>query len=247
MSSKSKKKTPPPASDPSREVKQAEVVAPEAHITDIEDILEVPKGTSPMRYFLMVVGVIFLIAIFAIDPSTFQSAARGGADDFLSWHHPTLGEQKLTHSEFITKKRNLNDLLRLFRSETLTDNEAARFTILTALAKDAGIVITDKELRERLQLIAGSMGVEGNERFKTMMRQSSGGIIGFQETLRDQLSGDRYMQLVATLAIKVSPDDVERIWNEDHQEYAYDFVELEVANLKEEALAQIPDDETLGA
>ena len=242
MSAKSKKKN-KPVSDSAKDVKVAEVVGHEdAHHT-IDEVIDVPKGTSPLKYALMIGLVIFLIAIFAIDPSTFQSATQGGSESYMTWTVPGQPMSELTGSEFIQEKRKLDSLLKLFRQGNLDDTDVARYIVLADLAANAGIAVTDGELRERLRDFAEAFG--GKAGLESYMMRSPGRVIGFQETVRRKMSGDRYLQMILALASHVDPTEVEVSWREAHQEYAYDFVGIEVASLIDDALAEVPDDAAL--
>ena len=237
------KKTHKPAKHSAMDVKVGEVVGAEETHHTLDEVIDVPTGTSPLKYALMIILVIFLIAIFAINPSTFQSATRGGSESYMTWTVPGQGLSELTGSEFIQEKRKLDSLLKLFRQGNLEDSDVARYIVLADLAANSGIAVTDGELTERLRDFAEAFG--GKQGLEAYMMRSPGRVTGFQETVRRKMSGDRYLQMILALASHVDPTKVEKGWRESHQEYAYDFVGIEVANLIEDALAEVPDDAAL--
>ncbi len=208
----------------------------------VEEVIHVPTGRNPLRFLLMVLLVILLTAIFAINPGVFQRAASGSADAFMTWEHPTEGKLEVSGQDFLMAKRDLDHFLRLFGGRP-DDEDTARFLVLDGLAVSAGINVTDAELAEQLRQLASSPAFQDSEALKAYMRRSSGGIPGFQERLRQQLRGQRYVQLLAYFAANPDGEEIEAAWREDHQEHAFDYAELEVASLMDEARAMVPDDE----
>ncbi len=241
MSSKSKKKTLPSAKTSTKDVKVAEVVHDQAaeHL-GLDEVIDVPKGTSPLKWVVMVAVVIGLTVIFAIDPSTVQRATQGGSGTYMSWTSPsTDAKVEMSRGEFLQEMRKLDYYLKMFRRDNLKEEDVAIFILLGELASDAGIAISDDELRERLTEISASSGTAALE---AHMKRSPGRTHGFQETVRALMRGQRYQQLLGTLATNVDPVDVEQTWRDGHQEYAYDYVGLEVAGLIEDALTEVPED-----
>jgi hypothetical protein len=216
----------------------------ESHLAErVEEVIHVPTGTSPLRFVFIVVMVVVLTAIFAMDPGTCQQAARGTGEAYMSWNHPTLGVQELTQPEFYTQKRLLNNL----RGETPTTEQTAEFIVLDELAKDAGVRVTDAELVERLRMIT-EQGFGGDPAaLKAYTQRMEGGPRAFEETLRRQMRVERYGTLLLFLGAEPTPEGIEEAWFDAHQEYAFDYVSIEIASMEEAARAELPDDEGLAA
>ncbi len=248
MSSKSKKSAPASGKKPRSTAAagaESAIGASEKHEIGevVEEVLHVPTGKSPLRFLLVVLLVIVLTALFAVDPGNLLTAMRGGGGSYMTWNHPSQGEIEVSPGQFRNASRRLNDYMGLFNVRT-TAEDTASFLVLDALAQDSGIRITDEELRKRLSELAAAFG-DAAALKQFMQTRTEGGIRGFEETMRQKLSGDRYVKLLAFMAATPDPEAIEKVWLAAHQERAFDYLELEQDALTDEARAELPDDAAL--
>lgn len=253
MSSKSRKhsqnkpRKPQHGGDPGEAALQAaaaKAVSPQPH-DPLEDFIETPKGKSKLQQYFMIFLLIFLLIVFVV-PFALQSAflSNPGEEVLMTWRHPENGLQELTATEFMNTKRELARYKEMFGQRNVTDIDTARFIILDEVAADAGIEISDEDIRRRMQSTLDQLG--GREQYQGAINAAFGSVRRFEEMLRRDMRVGRYVTLLGKLAAVPDPDDIQESWNEQHLEYAFDYIEVEVEELHDEVLATIPADEGEG-
>ena len=218
-----------------------------------EDLIVVPKGQSKLRFFLILALTIFVLLIFTVG-DYFQQTFQGGGRvvEAMSWVDPQSGERhSMDARDFTYAKRSLQLMtdLGLFRpapnpdnprGNRVSDEDAAMWLVLGNRAKEAGIFVTDAEVAEAIG--ARFQRGEDFQRWSQSMRTTPAKV---QEEVRRVLAHQKYK---AFLKSAVSVADTERIaemWAEQHPEYAFQYVQVDVAGYKDEALQNVPADEEL--
>lgn len=253
MSSKSRKQSqnqprkPKHGVDPGEAALQAaaaKAVSPQPH-DPLEDFIETPKGKSKLQQYFMIFLLIFLLIVFVV-PFALQSAFLGnpGEELLMTWRHPQDGLQELSATEFMNTKRELARFKEMFGQRNVDDLDTARFIILDQVAAEAGIEISDEDIRRRMQSTLEELG--GREQYQGLINASFGSVRRFEEMLRRDMRVGRYVTLMGRLGSVPDPADIQSSWDEQHLEYAFDYVEIEVEQLHDEVLATIPADEGEG-
>lgn len=226
------------------------------HLLDhVEDVVHVPKGTSPLKFVLMVLLVIFLIVMFAVDPSTIQNTFRGGgpASSFASWDAPSGERVEMSFGDFQDQMRRLEkfreSLGQTLPRERSLELETARYLILDQMSEEAGVRIATSELRDLLAgYVARSFG--DTTTFRNYFRSRyKGGVAGFEADFASQMRIQRYLSLLQGLAGTADVEAVKEEWSENDRfkERAFDYVALPVEQMMDAARAELPGDEELKA
>ncbi len=265
MSSKSRKKTARPAEQRTLPTAAGRAgpggaTPAEQHKSafDIPDeILHAPKQTNKLRFALMIVLVVILLIIFLIPGEITACAGSGGRQEnatIVTWEHPTHGRIALSSVEYYTQKRALDAalgidyVLKVFTfgigDQTLSDQDAMRLIILERLARDAGVQVTNTDLREHLQELV-QRAFQGSTELYYGYAARLGGTRVVEATLRSLLRARRYLDLVGYLAEVPDPQGIEKLWAEEHVEFAFDYVELETSAFADQARQSLPGDEEL--
>jgi hypothetical protein len=224
-----------------------------------DELVHVPDKASPMRFVLMVGLVIVLLVIFVIPTALTGAFARsvpGETADFV-WESPETGIHELSYLEFQTQHRLFRGPLEFdpFLAAGLgitgrnADREAiARLLVLEQLAAEAGIEISDDDLREHMTTSMRFIGLPPDpEILNQVARRYGTSPLTFQDALRRALRAERYLQLVGFAAQVPDPARIEELWSEDHVELAYDYVAVPVESQEEAARAELPDAAALAA
>jgi hypothetical protein len=172
----------------------------------------------------------------------------------MSWNDPTTGPVHVAWREFQPEMVALEDSYQmqgLGRMRSLTDADAtAAMLINDRLAQEAGIEVSDQELSKAI--LEGDRdvlprGFFSADMYRTVCQQRGVSPLQFEATLRRLMRIARYHRMVMAIAANATPDDIEKAWKAQHQEYAFDYVELDLATLDGEVDAQVPDDAALDA
>ncbi len=154
-----------------------------------DDLIVVPKGTSRLKFILILALTIFVLLIFTVGDvvqSGMGGIFGGGGRNptYMSWTHPDTGEKLEVDSiTFQKRMQTLNAMSSIgayrpinFRDQRarVSSNDAAMFFILDKLAEDAGIEVSDTEHRQRLlQLFGSSETLRLAARRESRLRRSS--------------------------------------------------------------------------
>src|SRR5262249_15887920 len=116
----------------------------------------------------------------------------------------------------------------------LQDNEqkerVAKHLVVGALAKDAGVTVTDEELN---RYILGRFGVPSV--YEMALQRSRCSSTEFEDTLRGELTVERYTAVMAGAWNTPDVAEIEKSWKKQHQEYAFDYVSMPIESMLEQA------------
>ena len=215
-----------------------------------QHLVEAPKGTSRMRFFLQFLLVVFLLMIFSITGPVMDalSGGGGGGDDiYMSWTSRSGERHTLTNMEFFQQKRNFAQLEVVYRymnfgaAETGDDEDTARFLILEQLAAEAGVIAAESEVAETI--IALWQSVENYKGYIASRRDLTP--VAYEKLLRRALAVRRYLMLYGSGAREVGPERIIERWQLTAKEYSFDYVEAIAADFEEETRAALPADQEL--
>jgi hypothetical protein len=228
-----------------------------------DELVHVPKGQSRLRFFLLV-GLIVLLLIIFVVPSQFMALfapSQPSEQAFLTWTHPRLGRQEVSYVDFLYERRRFEDFFRLVSPnldvrDVLTDEEIARLIVTDAVAYEAGVDVSRREIAKTI--LEGDVFVFADsfvqltpfgtkEHFLQAMRAIGTTPADFESTLRRVLRIVRYEGMVAGVLMRPLPADIEAAWKEQHREHAFDVVAVEVASMQAQADAEVPDEAGLQA
>lgn len=210
-----------------------------------DELIHAPKGTSKGRFLLGFVLALLTLGTFSISGEIIDLFSCGptGRGAFMTWNHPKLGVQEVKGADFVLVQRNYAKVLDILTgNSSRKDNEddVAELILFDALAQNAGIGFTDKELGEFLAPRVGSQ-----ELYLQRTRRYGISPKDFEAMLRRILRADRYRSLIGSSLVAPDPAEVEKLWKGRHQEYAFEYVELATDKLAEEARALAPVGEEL--
>ncbi|MCK6448000.1 MAG: SurA N-terminal domain-containing protein [Planctomycetes bacterium] len=228
------------------------------HPAEFDEVVHVPKGQSKLRFYVLLALTILILLIFTVGDQIMSSVdpnRGGGGDVFVRWTGPDGKPVELSFREFQPEMIAMEDFYRVQRmgraARSLTDADATAALLLQdRIAIDAGIEVSDAELSKAI--LEGDprvlpQGFFSPDFYKAACQQSGVSQKSFESTLRRMLRVSRYHQMMSTIAAVATPEDIEKAWKERHQEYAFDYVELDVATLDAEVDTQLPDDAALEA
>lgn len=267
MSSKSRKKTPrsgsaKPAASAADGPDSSSQVEPAPH-EFAEELIQVPKDKNRLQFILLIGLLIFLLIIFVVPSQLTQmTGAGGGGDDIVAtWQHPTKGKMEVTANQLITGMREI-DLVFSFdiflpyafgidpqNLRRLGQEDYVRIFVLGQLAEDAGVHISDKDLatmlRAKIDLPQQYGGFGGAVQSYQAWAASQGGASVVESSLRRVFRARRFLDLMGQVSGVPAPTAIEEAWNADHVEHAFDYAQIEVASLDEEARALAPANDEL--
>ncbi len=253
MSSKSRRKTTPPTK--SREQEQAP--EPEEHgLLDIPDeLIHAPKETSKLRFVLMIALVVLLLLIFAIPGSIGNLAGRGGREEPVefTWNRPGHEPDSVTYTRSREELRSLASALQLdpfvgFQigiTDRPTIEDGARIHVLDTLARDAGVHVTDDSLGKHIQQIIQFIYRNDLDTYERNLAQFGPDIERVH--IRRCLRVKRFLELAGYAGAVAHPDDIEKLWRDEHTELALDWFTIASSEFEEAARADLPDDASLEA
>jgi hypothetical protein len=218
---------------------------PTKHVPDDEVIVAPPKGSSKARFLMTFLLVIMLLTTFSVSNEVVACFSRGDSatKGYMSWNDPVEGQKSLRASEFIARKQALAKFRSILQGGMDTehsDDQTASFILLSQLAQDAGVRVTDNELKKRIQEMFGT-----SDNYRGRLQQARMSTKDFEECLRNGLLVERYETLLASPLATPDPQEVEKMWKGRHQEYAFEYLELPATNLTDEATAQAPTGDAL--
>lgn len=215
---------------------------------EFEEYVHVPEGRSRTQFILLVGLMIFLLIVFIIPAAFQQTLTGGGGDEFPAVAYETAGgEFSMSSADFYTAKR-LDDSFRRVATpwlrKTPTHEETATTLLLDTLAREAGVRVSDQDLRDSLIQLAEQIG--GKDAYTQYLQASfPGGAAAFERTVRRGIRINRFLELTTRLAAAPTADRVELAWLEEHKEYAFDYLFVETSLFEDAAKALEPTDEVL--
>ncbi|MBK7875695.1 MAG: hypothetical protein IPJ77_08080 [Planctomycetes bacterium] len=212
-----------------------------------DEVIHAPKGTKKGRFLLGVLLAFLTLTTFSISGEIVQffSCGPSARSAYMVWNHPTEGQKQVPYADFLLLQRQYAKVWDVFTGSSNRQNleqEVAELILFDALAQNAGVGITNKELSEMILARMGSQEV-----YQQLTKRAGTTPKEFEETLRKILRADRYRALIASSVSIADPAEVEKLWKARHQEYAFDYVELSADSLAAEATAAVPASDALKA
>ena len=247
------KRSPRPSQRPSATADAPEVPEP-ASFTD--ELIEVPKETSKLRFVLTVLLIVFLLLVFAIPSALLGGSGGGGSanEAYLKWTTPGGADREVSYAEWKAQMSLFHGAFRIspFAAMGLgitdgqpDEHELARLLVIESMADEAGVEVTMAELGQHLRATNEMRGMTP-EVYKEYLQQL-GGPAAVEVPIRRALRAARFLQFVGQAGALPDPAKVQELWEADHEELAFDYISLPVEDMKEEARKALPDDEALSA
>lgn len=222
-----------------------------------EDHLKVPTGIPRWQFVTLVALMIVMLIIFIIPGSSFPGMGGGGDRNpvAVTWQRPGHGKVEWHEFEVLSSMRQISNALRvdpllgLQAGIEINRPERADFVrimVLDQLASDAGIRITDKDLAAHIRSSLQFSGASDQD-FIQGVRNLGLDQRSVEETMRRVLRGVRFVQMLGFAAGVPDPAAIEEQWHKEHVELAFDYTSVDVASLRDEARADMPDDAGLEA
>jgi parvulin-like peptidyl-prolyl isomerase len=215
------------------------------------DDLVVPKGVSRGQFLFLVGLLIFLLVIFMVpDSCTNIAGGRSSLNPVVvRFERPGQGRVEWRYSERVGQERLLADALsvdfflatRLGVDLRRPGDDLVRILVLDQIARDAGIEVTDADLRKHLDQILDFTGAT-KEDFKNAVRANGFDQRAIEETIRKLMRVARFQQFLAFSGAVPDPAEIEEQWRKDNVEFAFEYVALAVADMRDAARAELPDD-----
>lgn len=217
-----------------------EPVQPKPH--DEDEIVHTPTKHRA-RWIMGILLLVMILTTFTVgDEIVKLMTGQGRSSAYVRWNRPGHGEQAITGEEWQAELRSLGKLYAVLGvqfQDSEMKQQVAETLIVGALAADAGIAVSDKELGE---FIVGKFGNAQN--YHLILPQYRVSPTEFETTLRQRLVVERYTSLMADAWNTPDIAEIEKSWKSQHQEFAFDYVTIPVDSLMAEANAvQIPDSE----
>ena len=232
----SKEPLKPPAADPARPTPGGE-----------DELIHAPRGMRKSRVVMGVLLIITLLTFFWQGDALLSSAGRrSSVDDYMSYRPaPSATVRTVSERDFVTEKQAFNKFAAIaYGMKMDSDQATASYILMSDVAEAAGVRVTDEELKEfirsRFPTNTPNAYRDALARYRTSPRE-------FEETLRRFLRIERYQNLLAASLATPDPAEIEKLWKTRHQEYSFDYVELPVEKLREDAAKEAPDPAALKA
>jgi hypothetical protein len=234
----------------SKETKQHKPESPRAEIPPHSDetIIVTPKGASKARFVMTFLLVIMLLTTFSISDEVvacFSGGARGANAASMTWNDPVTGKKAVRAADFLSQKQQLAKFMAIMQGRSArdrNDEDTATFLLMSDLSEQAGVRVTDAELKKHIQDGFGS-----SDLYKTMLQRQKMTAKEFEDMFRRFLRIGRYQSLLAQGLATPDPAAVEKMWQGRHQEFAFDYIELPSSSLADEARAAAPKGDALKA
>jgi hypothetical protein len=220
-----------------------------------DDVLHVPRGVSRGTFLFLIGLLIFLMVIWLVPGAMLSMSGSGQNPVAARVRLPSGGTAEWKASDLVFQQRALADAMKLdgYVAALLEvdpfnpmPEDTLRVLVLDRMAEDAGVVITDDELREHLDGILKQRGATAED-FQLEVRQFGYEQRRMEETLRACLRVSRFLQLIGFAGAVPDPKEIEKFWRRDNVEFAFDYVALATESLRAEALKELPDDAALEA
>jgi hypothetical protein len=216
-----------------------------AHAHD-DDAIVVPKGTSKLRFLLILGLTIIILIVFTVGDQLTSSVGRSPTNtQVVSWDGPLVGKQVFSAGEFMDAKRREDDFRRPFgqRRTDFDDETLAAELLVDELAQRSGIAVSDAELATAIR--DGQAGVcppfQSFDTYLMLLKNYDIAPPIFEGVLRRKLRVQRYFEVLRGAALVADPAKIDAEWRKLNPQFAYDLIEVEHASFDEEAKAAQPD------
>jgi len=219
-----------------------ESVQPKPHAED--EIVHTPTKHRA-RWIMGILLLVLILTTFTVGPEiTSLLTGQGRGSAYATWERPGHGRQTISAEEWQGCLRSIGKMYSVMGNSQLNDadlkEEVAATFVFSALAQDAGIAITDKELGG---YIVSQFGNAQN--YHVILPQYRVTPTEFEATLRQRLTMYRYTTLLSGAWNTPDIAELEKSWQSQHQEYAFDYVVVPVEQIPEEGSAPPISDEEL--
>lgn len=222
-----------------------QAAAPKKHLID-DDTIVVPKGTSRLRFLILLGLTIITLVIFVVGnelEQTFNRRQASGAD--VTWDGPLVGKRQFSPIEFRNEKLREDQYLSAFgqRNTKFEDDTLASELLLDEIAKQCGIEVSVKDLEKAIY--EGYPGVvppmNSFDIYKMVLQRSGVSAPLFESVLTRKLRIARYEEFLREAAMVADPSQMDAEWKKLHPEFAYDLISVEHAQFTDAAKAEQPD------
>lgn len=212
-----------------------------------DDVIIAPRGTKRGRFLMTFLLVILVLTTFTVSDQVLNVFGVGsGGGSYMIWKAADGSQRKLSETEFVMEKRKLAPIAMLafpgVQEREVSDEQMATFLVLEQAAEDAGVMATDKDIAK-----FAKDNFQSKDQYLSFPRMY--GMTGkeFEDIVRRVIRYRRYQGLITAPTAIPDPNDVEKRWKAQHQEYSGDYVILPVANVETEARGMAPDEAGLRA
>ncbi len=212
-----------------------------------ETIIVTPKGASKARFVMTFLLVIMLLTTFSISDEVVAcfGGGRGANVAAMTWNDPVTGKKQVRAADFLSQKQQIAKFMAIMmgrNSRDRDDDDTAKFLLMSDLSEQAGVRVTDAELKEWIHKRFGS-----SDNYKASLQHQRMTAKEFEDIFRRFLRNERYEALLAQGLATPDPTAVEKMWQGRHQEFAFDYIELPAASLAAEAQSSAPKGDELKA
>ncbi len=220
-----------------------------------DDILHVPKGRSRGAFIFLVLLMILLLIIFLVPGSINEIFTPSRNLVAVRFELPSGRRVEWKGTDVFFMRAAVMDAFRvdMFLPMQLgidgskpEPSEITRILVLDQIAQDAGIEVTDADLAGHLRETLDFQRATPED-FKNAVRAFGLDQVVVEGSIRKLLRVVRLQQLVGFAGALPDPAKIEEQWHTENVEFAFDYVTLPVADLKEDARKELPDDVRLKA
>lgn len=226
-----------------------------------DDLIVTPKGSSRVRFLLTLFLVLFVLVTFVV-ADLFQFVVGGAGRSaqnptVLTWRDPVRGEDEAVDAmEFDLTTRLLSQMAALgfYQADSFVfgdptdrrrrmdpeDTDVASFLVYEDLAEDAGIGMSDQELRDLLIAM-----FQTGDTVQLVARQYQMSTLQLQEGIRRVRRVEKLKELLRSGTRLADPEAMVAKWQGDHTQFNFEYAEVPAANFTAEAQAVVPTNEEL--
>lgn len=218
-------------------------------------LLDPGEGKSKVKYYLTVGVIVFTLLTFVAPAAVqqmFTGGGGGGDDDWVSFSVPGGERITMSNSDLVYARRHFNDVVDLSggylapqsvmqrqmqaggnnRRNELDERDAIAVLAYAAAAEAEGMVLPESDYQATMQQLLGGMTAE---QYVQVLRSRYITPSDFQSAVRTLLLARRYQSMLSLAAGLPDIGALEEDFREQHKEYAFDYVELEVASFVTQA------------
>lgn len=210
-----------------------------------DDVVVVPKGSSKARFLMTALLAMLVLTTFTVSDEVVGCfTGKNQASSYMSWTHPVRGAKTWKVADFYVVKQNLDKVYTLLqggrKQSEVRDEDTALFIIQDELSRDAGVHVTNEEIR---RIILGSFGT--GENYRQALANYRMSAREFEETTRAIMRVHRYETMLAAAFAVPDPAELEKRWKFEHNAFTLDYVDLPTERSLEAARAALPGDDEL--
>jgi hypothetical protein len=212
-----------------------------------DDPIVVPKGSSRTKFLMTALLVVLILTTFSVSPQVVDvfTGRNRGRSSYMSWKTPAGTLETLSMGDFMIVKQDVSRVQAILSGGRNTkdhdDVQTARHIIIDEMAKEAGVEVTDDEIRNVILPAFGNsqdIYMQTLDHYRTTAKD-------FEDTLRAVIRVDRYIGLLSETYALPNPTSIVEQWKKSHKEYSVELVELEADRFEEEAKAACPSGDEL--